>query len=253
MSTTTTQASEGPILEVEDLHVSYRGVPAVRGVGFTVGRGEIVALLGANGAGKSTTLKALMGLVGSSVRRVTFDGVDVGGKSPEQLVRLGMTLTPEGRRVFGGLTVAENLRLGRAGRGGHTSPIDDDAELLDLFPILKQRQDQLAGTMSGGEQQQLAIARSLMSGPKLLMLDEPSLGVAPRIVDIIMDLIVTLRERGITVLLVEQNVTRSLEIADRAYVLGNGQVVHHGTGVELLAEEDALVRTYLGVGDAPAV
>jgi branched-chain amino acid transport system ATP-binding protein len=214
-----------------------------------VRQGEIVALLGANGAGKTSTLGAIMGLVRSSARAILFDGHDVRRAEPERRVRLGMTLTPEGRQIFSELTIEENLRLGRAALGRHRANKDgDDAELLDLFPILRERRGRLAGTLSGGQQQQLAIARSLMSHPRLLLLDEPSLGLAPVVVDTVFDLITTLAGRGITILLVEQNVTLALSVASRGYVLDTGRLVLSGTSAELMALEDEMMRSYLGLG-----
>lgn len=239
-------AQSEPLLIVEGLRVGYGAVSAVRDVDLSVHKGEIVALLGPNGAGKTSTLNAIMGLVQSSARAVSFDGRDVRNAAPEHLVKLGMTLTPEGRQIFSHLTVEENLRLGGAVRR-KARKSDPRADLLELFPILKERRQQLAGTLSGGQQQQLAIARALMSDPQLLMLDEPSLGLAPTIVDTIFDLITTLRARGITILLVEQNVSLSLEIADRGYVLETGRLALSGDARDLRASEDDVVRSYLGL------
>lgn len=234
-----------PLLVVEGLSVSYGAVSALREIDLFVNKGEIVALLGPNGAGKTSTLNALMGLVRCSARTVSFEGRDVRNAPPENLVKLGMTLAPEGRQIFAHLTVTENLRLGGAVRRKDRGANGDD--FLELFPILKERRQQLAGTLSGGQQQQLAIARALMSEPRLLMLDEPSLGLAPTIVDTIFELITTLRDRGITILLVEQNVSLSLEIADRGYVLETGRLAMSGDASELRASEDDVVRSYLGL------
>ncbi|WP_395676095.1 ABC transporter ATP-binding protein [Inquilinus sp.] len=233
------------LLEVEDLTVAYGPIAAVRGVGLTVAAGEIVAMLGANGAGKSTTLQAITGLLPVRRGRVVFDGQPVTGRATEQIVRLGMTLVPEGRRIFASMTVEENLRIGAAVRrdGADAARVRD--EMLTLFPILAARRLQTAGTLSGGEQQMLAIARALMSQPKLLLLDEPSLGLAPQVVDSIFDLLVELRRRGLTLLVVEQNVHMALEIADRAYVIAHGEVAMSGTARELLAS-DEVERAYLG-------
>ncbi|MGF6228753.1 branched-chain amino acid transport system ATP-binding protein [Inquilinus ginsengisoli] len=233
------------LLEVEDLTVAYGPIAAVRGVGLTVAAGEIVAVLGANGAGKSTTLQAITGLLPARRGRVVFDGQPVTGRATEQIVRLGMTLVPEGRRIFASMTVEENLRIGAAVRrdGADAARVRD--EMLTLFPILAARRLQTAGTLSGGEQQMLAIARALMSQPKLLLLDEPSLGLAPQVVDSIFDLLVELRSRGLTLLLVEQNVHMALEIADRAYVIAHGEVAMSGMARELLAS-DEIERAYLG-------
>jgi branched-chain amino acid transport system ATP-binding protein len=233
------------MLEVKSIDISYDAIRAVRGVSLSVEEGEIVALLGANGAGKSTTLKGIMGLVGKRGGTVTFDGVDVTKQAPERLVRRGMTLTPEGRNVFATLTVRENLTLGAAVIGKRVA--DERRErMLEVFPILKSRERQLAGTLSGGEQQQLAIARSLMSGPRLLLLDEPSLGLAPIIVTAMFELIRKLREEGLTILLVEQNVSQTLQIADRAYVMATGEIAMVGSAEEL-AQTEGVQRAYLGL------
>jgi branched-chain amino acid transport system ATP-binding protein len=234
------------LLSVEGLTVAYGPIRAVRGVDLVVERGEIVTVLGANGAGKTSLLGGIMGLVQSVEGRVVFSERDVTRRPTEQLVELGLTLTPEGRRVFSGLSVAENLRLGAVGAAGRTAGTDQEAAVLELFPVLKERRDQQAGTLSGGEQQQLAVARSLMSGPELLMLDEPSLGLAPRYVDLMFELVEDLRSRGTTILLVEQNTERALSIADRGYVLAHGELALSGTAEELLAAPE--VRdAYLGL------
>jgi branched-chain amino acid transport system ATP-binding protein len=234
------------MLSVENISVSYGPIRAIRDIRLSVSNGEIVALLGPNGAGKSTTLKALMGLHPVSSGRVMFEDHVVTGMATEQIVRLGMTLTPEGRKVFAGLTIDENLRLGSAARKDRSGVIQTRTEVLDLFPILRERLNQFAGTLSGGEQQQLAIARSLMSAPRLLLLDEPSLGLAPQIVDQIFDLISDLRQRGLTILLVEQNAEMALEIADRGYIYSNGNIELTGTSAELRAS-DEVANTYLGI------
>ncbi|MBM3517096.1 MAG: ABC transporter ATP-binding protein [Alphaproteobacteria bacterium] len=236
------------MLAVDDLAVSYGAVHAVRGLSLTVATGEIVALLGANGAGKSSTLNAVMGLVPAASGRVEFAGQSVSGLAPERIVRLGMTLTPEGRHVFPNLSVDENLALGAATRNERRAIEATRAEVFELFPVLAERRTQLAGTLSGGEQQMLAIGRSLMSVPKLLLLDEPSLGLAPQIVDLIFDLIARLRTRGLTILLVEQSVDRALEIADRGYVLRNGQLAMAGRAGELRAST-GVERAYMGLAD----
>ena len=233
------------MLTLADLDVRYGAIQAVRGISLAVAEGEIVALLGANGAGKSTTLKATVGLVRASGGRIAFAGNEISGRDTEEIVARGMTLVPEGRQVFPSLTVAENLRLGAATRRDGREIERNRREVLDLFPILAERSGQAAGTLSGGQQQQLAIARALMSSPKLLLLDEPSLGLAPQIVDDIFDLILRLKARGLTVLLVEQDAVAALDIADRAYVMANGRIVMSGSAAELRAS-DEVAYAYLG-------
>jgi branched-chain amino acid transport system ATP-binding protein len=235
-----------PLLAVDGLEVRYGPVVALRGVSIDVREGEVVALLGANGAGKSTLLNAVAGLVPATAGRIEIDGRAAGGDSPESIVRRGVALSPEGRRVFPGLSVEDNLRLGAAIVAERERREALRARVLDLFPVLAARLSQAAGTLSGGEQQMLAIGRALMSDPKLLLLDEPSLGLAPIIVGQLFDLIAGLRERGVTILLVEQNVRRSLEIADRAYVLAHGGVQTHGDSAELL-RRDGLESAFLGL------
>jgi branched-chain amino acid transport system ATP-binding protein len=233
------------LLEVEGLAVSYGPIRAVRGVSLTVDQGEIVTLLGANGAGKSTSLQAIVGLLPIQQGQIRFDGRPIGGESAEKIVRRGLTLTPEGRRVFAPLTVEENLRIGAASESDRAEIQRRWDQMMELFPILAQRRRQLAGTLSGGEQQQLAIARSLMSGPRLLLLDEPSLGLAPQVVELIFELIGRLRALGITILLVEQNVHQALDIADRGYVISGGQVVLSGSAAELKSSPD-VQKAYMG-------
>jgi branched-chain amino acid transport system ATP-binding protein len=234
------------MLSVENISVSYGPIRAIRDIRLSVSSGEIVTLLGSNGAGKSTTLKALMGLQPVSSGRIIFEDQVISGMATDQIVRRGMTLTPEGRKVFAGLTIDENLRLGSAARKDRADIAKTRAEVLGLFPILGERLHQFAGTLSGGEQQQLAIGRSLMSTPRLLLLDEPSLGLAPQIVDQIFDLIADLRQGGLTILLVEQNAEMALEIADRGYIYSNGKIELTGTGAELGASDD-VANTYLGI------
>jgi branched-chain amino acid transport system ATP-binding protein len=234
------------LLEISDLHVRYGRIEAVRGVSLTVAQGEIVALLGPNGAGKTSLISAAMGMVPAAAGTVRLAGTDVTRLEPEDRVRLGMTMTPEGRRIFQKLTVAENLVLGAAVRSGGAEVAQDRERLLDLFPVLRERFRQLGGTLSGGEQQMLAIARSLMCRPKLLMLDEPSLGLAPRIVDQIFELITSLREFGLTMLLVEQNAHEALRFADRAYVMSTGRVEFAGPAKDLLQSRE-LMHAYLAV------
>ncbi len=237
--------SDEILLSIEGLTVSYGAVEAVRGIDLTVKRGEIVTLLGANGAGKSSTLNALVGLAPRKARRMLFQGNDLLALPPETIVRRGMTLVPEGRRVFSSLTVDENLMLGGAKHAARGNPAAVKADMLGLFPILAERLHQKAGSLSGGEQQMLAIARALMSSPDLLLLDEPSLGLAPQVVDRIFDLIGNLRDRGLTILLVEQNVVQSLEVADRGYVLANGRVELQGSAADLRASPE-IQDAYLG-------
>lgn len=233
------------MLRAEALTVRYGEIEAVHGVELIVGEREIVALIGANGAGKSTTLGALCGLLPIAGGTVTFAGADVTGWSADKMSRHGMALTPEGRRVFAQLTVAENLMLGGAAHAGRAERARRQSELLELFPILRTRLQQKAGNLSGGEQQMLAIARSLMSRPKLLLLDEPSLGLAPQMIDKVFDLIGALRQAGLSILLVEQNVELALEIADRASVLRGGSIVLSGDAREL-ASSDLVRQAYLG-------
>ncbi|WP_456073072.1 ABC transporter ATP-binding protein [Dongia mobilis] len=233
------------LLSVQKVAVRYGAIQAVENAELAVAAGEIVTLLGANGAGKSSLLNACMGLVPLAGGQVHFDGQRISGTRTEHVVRRGMTLTPEGRRVFPGLSVADNLAIGAAASPQlRRETAARRTEMYDLFPRLHERQKQLAGTLSGGEQQMLAIARSLMSNPKLLLLDEPSLGLAPNIVDQIFDIIAALRARGVTILLVEQNAELALDIADRGYVLAGGRIVLSGTPGELRAS--GLERVYLG-------
>ncbi len=233
------------LLSVQSLKVSYGPIEAVRGVEFDIKEGEIVAFLGANGAGKSSTLNALVGLVPVASGKVFFRGRDITDWAPESLAPAGMTLAPEGRRVFGTLTVTENLRMGAYSIKDKEVIQAAWDRVYSLFPILHERRDQFAGTLSGGQQQMLAVGRALMSNPSLLLLDEPSLGLAPKIVGQIFDLISVLRDQGVTLALVEQNVSMALEIADRGYVFANGEIVASGSAAELGASE-ALQSAYLG-------
>jgi branched-chain amino acid transport system ATP-binding protein len=237
------------LLEVTGLFARYGAVAALRDVSLEVRAGELVALIGANGAGKSTLLRAIAGLVAPAAGRVTLDGRDVTGQAPEAMIRAGVALVPERRRVFAPLTVLDTLEL-----GGYALPRGRDfrsrleagvEEAYRLFPVLRRRRDQLAGTLSGGEQQMLAIGRALMTRPRLLLCDEPSLGLAPLVVAEIMRLLSTLREAGTTILLVEQNARMALRSADRAYVLEVGSVVLSGAAADLL-EDDQLKAAYLG-------
>jgi branched-chain amino acid transport system ATP-binding protein len=235
------------ILSVDDLVVRYGPIVAVQNVSLSVQQGEIVALLGANGAGKSSLLKAVVGLVPVAGGRVTFKDEPINKLTPEAIVRRGISLTPEGRRVFPRLTVADNLRLGGAVTRDRAAYDAAFEHVLSLFPILGERIRQNAGTLSGGQQQMLAIGRSLMARPALLLLDEPSLGLAPIIVDQILELLQRLRAEGTTILLVEQNVHRALEIADRAYVLASGRIESQGEAAALRASAE-IERAYLGIG-----
>jgi len=232
-------------LDVDRLTAHYGPVVAVREVSLHVGEGEIVALLGANGAGKTTTLASIAGLHPARSGRIGFEGRDLSRLSPERVLRRGISLTPEGRRLFSTLTVEENLLLGGATRGRGARR--DYGELLELFPILRERLHMPAASLSGGEQQQLAIARSLMSNPRLLLLDEPTLGLAPRLVRLVFDLIARLRdEQGLSVLLVEQNVHQALELCDRAYVMRVGRIEAEGTPDELRRSHEVRAA-YMGV------
>ncbi len=235
------------LLKVENLSVSYGEVRAVEGLTLSVAEGEIATLLGANGAGKSSTLNAIVGLAPKSGGRVVFDGNDITALTTEMTVRRGVSLVPEGRRLFQNMTVRENLRLGAA----LLSVTDFEAtlaEYADLFPIIGRRSDALAGLLSGGEQQQVAIARALLSRPKLLLMDEPSLGLAPIFVGRVFEIIEELRRRGVTILLVEQNVDRAMKVADHAYVLGSGRLEIAGRVRDLAARD--IEMAYLGIGTA---
>lgn len=231
------------ILKISDLKVNYGGIEAVKGVSFDVPEGEIVTLIGANGAGKSSTLRTIAGLVKPAGGKVEFKGEDITGKDPTSIVTKGITLVPEGRKIFPGLTVLENLRIGAYLRNDDLT--DDLNWVYDLFPRLKERSWQAGGTLSGGEQQMLAVGRALMSRPKIIMMDEPSLGLAPIIVRGIFDIIKEINNRGVTVLLIEQNANMALKTAHAGYVLETGRITMSGTGAELLADEK-VKAAYLG-------
>lgn len=233
-----------PLLEIRDLQVGYGPVRAVRGLSLSVPRGQTVCLLGANGAGKSSALRALAGLVPSQ-GSLRFDGEELGRLAPHRRVRRGLVLCPEGRGVLAGLTVAENLDLGAWVRGRGEAVRRDLEHVLSLFPRLRERLDQKAGTLSGGEQQMLAMGRALMASPKLLLLDEPSLGLAPQVVDLIFDIVQKVCAEGVSVLLVEQNAAAALEISRYAYVLENGGLALEGPAAEVAADE-RVRRAYLG-------
>jgi branched-chain amino acid transport system ATP-binding protein len=232
------------MLEVTDLGVAYGGVPAVQGVTLEVRSGEIVSLVGSNGAGKTSTLMAVFGVVRPVRGSITFEGRSIVGLAPEQVARGGIALVPEGRHIFASLTVAENLRLGAVARDRAAAGEELD-RVLSLFPILKTRYASSAAVLSGGEQQQLAIGRALMAGPRLLLLDEPSLGLAPKVVEQVFDTLLTLRSEGMTILLVEQNALQAVELADRAYVLSTGRIAMAGDRVDLLADP-RFEAAYLG-------
>jgi branched-chain amino acid transport system ATP-binding protein len=216
--------SGGPLLEVEGLVVRYGAVPAVRNLSFDVGEGEIVGLIGPNGAGKTTTLLAIMGGLPVASGDLRLAGKSIRGRAPEEIARQGVALVPEGRRIYGDLTVEENLRLGLAARPGRSAAADDLEAVVELFPIVGEFRRRHAGALSGGQQQQLAIARGLAARPRLLLLDEPSLGLAPKIVDVVFDALAEIRRRGVTVLLVEQRAQRTIEFADRTYLMANGEL-----------------------------
>ena len=231
------------MLKVDDIHVYYGAIHAVKGVSLEVNDGEIVALIGANGAGKSTVLKTISGLMHPRGGSIHFDGHDITHTEAFQLVRHGLAHVPEGRRIFPLMTVQENLEMGAFSKKDVSK--EDLERMFALFPRLKERRKQIAGTLSGGEQQMLAMSRALMSHPKLLMLDEPSMGLAPILVDQIFDIIKELHAAGTTILLVEQNATKALQIAERAYVLQTGKITLAGTGAEL-ASSDEVRKAYLG-------
>ena len=231
------------MLKIEDLRVNYGGIEAVKGISFEVPEKSIVTLIGANGAGKSTTLRTIAGLVSAGSGRITFLGEDITGKSADIVVSKGITLVPEGRRVFPDLTVLENLKIGAYLR---KDSIASDLEwVYELFPRLKERSWQAAGTLSGGEQQMLAVGRALMSRPKLMMMDEPSLGLAPLIVRDIFQIIREINKQGVTILLIEQNANMALHTADKGYVLETGEIILEGPGRELL-ENPVIREAYLG-------
>jgi branched-chain amino acid transport system ATP-binding protein len=233
-----------PILELERLDVAYAGVPAVRSLSLSVDRGEIVGLIGPNGAGKSTTLHAIMGIVRPAGGDIRLAGRSIRGRAPERIARAGIALVPEGRRIYPNLTVDENLRLGLAARRGRGR--DDVLESLrELFPVLGRYRSQPAGVLSGGEQQQLAIARALAAEPDIILLDEPSLGLAPIVVDAVFERLAQIRERGVTTLLVEQRAQRTVASADRTYALANGELRATFTPADA-SDTDSLVAAYFG-------
>lgn len=234
------------LLELEDVTLSYGRIQALHGISLTVGQGEIVALIGANGAGKSTTMRAISGLRPVSKGKIRFDGQDITKLRADLRVIRGVSQSPEGRGIFPGMSVRENLEMGAYTRRARAEIDEDLARVFGLFPRLKEREKQAGGTMSGGEQQMLAVGRALMSRPKLLLLDEPSMGLAPMLIQQIFDIIVEINQQGTTVLLVEQNAQQALSRAHRAYVLETGVIVKEGTGAELL-NDPSVKDAYLGV------
>ncbi|MBQ9355312.1 MAG: ABC transporter ATP-binding protein [Clostridia bacterium] len=233
------------LLEVKNLEVFYGVIRALKGISFEVNEGEIVTLIGANGAGKTTTMHSVIGLIPPKNGEITFNGQNISKTPCHKIVKLGMSQVPEGRHVFQELTVYENLLLGGYLSNDQKVIKEDIEKIYARFPRLYERKSQIAGTLSGGEQQMLAIGRALMSKPKLLMLDEPSMGLSPLLVDEVFDIIKTINKEGTTILLVEQNAGKSLAISDRAYVLENGEITLSGTGKELMASED-VKKAYLG-------
>ena len=233
------------MLEVKNLEVYYGVIRALKGISFEVNEGEIVTLIGANGAGKTTTMQSVVGLIPSRAGTVTFNGTNITKTPCHKIVHLGMTQVPEGRRIFQELTVYENLLMGAFSMKDSSGFKNDLEAVYTRFPRLAERRNQIAGTLSGGEQQMLAMGRAIMSHPKLLMLDEPSMGLSPLLVDQVFEIIKDINKDGTTILLVEQNAGKSLAISDRAYVLENGQIVLSGTGAEL-AESEMVKKAYLG-------
>jgi branched-chain amino acid transport system ATP-binding protein len=234
------------MLEVSGLEVRYGTVPAVRGLDLTVGRGEIVGLIGPNGAGKSTTLHAIMGAVRPSAGDIRLAGSSIRGRAPEQVVRAGIALVPEGRRIFSELTVEENLRLGLSGRRFKDGPAEALERVYERFPVVRESRGRQAGLLSGGQQQQLAIGRALVAEPDVLLLDEPSLGLAPKVVDTVFEALAAIRAQGVTILLVEQRAQRTVAFADRTYVVSNGEL-RMTLGPEDAADTRRMVEAYFGV------
>ena len=239
------------LLKLEHLEVNYGAVRALKNVSLEVREGEVVALLGANGAGKSTTLKAISALIKAKAGSISYAGQNISKLNPTQIVALGISHSPEGRRVFPGMTVLENLRLGASQRSDKENINSDFEKMFNMFPILQSRKSQTAGTLSGGEQQMLALARALMNRPKMLLLDEPSLGLAPLVIRQIFSTLKDLKTQGTTILLVEQNVNLALELADRAYVLRTGEIVLEGAASDLRANQEKVAQAYLGGGHQP--
>jgi len=240
-------ANPNAVLELANVEIAYGGIQAVKGIDLHVDRGELVCLIGTNGAGKTTTLKAIVGLLHPQAGRIEYSGEEINGRPPHQIARKGLAMVPEGRGVFPRLTVEENLAMGAYTRNDHREIAADVERTFDLFPRLKERRAQTAGTLSGGEQQMLAIGRALMSRPKLLLLDEPSMGLAPILVEQIFEIIKTINEQGTTVLLVEQNALMALRVANRGYILQTGEIVLTDDAAAL-AQNPAVRDAYLGGG-----
>ena len=233
------------LLEIHNLHVFYGKIHALHGISLEVGANEIVTLIGANGAGKTTTLNAISGILAAEQGQVRFDGESLENAMPHEVVSRGVVQVPEGRRIFGRLTVRENLAMGAFLRRDKKGIETTREHVLSMFPVLKQRMTQVAGTLSGGEQQMLAMARGLMSKPRVMLLDEPSMGLAPMLVDQVFDAVLEVRQQGVPVLIVEQNAFMALQIADRGYVMETGEIILRGSGEELLENEE-VKRAYLG-------
>ncbi len=240
------------MLQVEDLHVSYGGIKALKGISIEVGPGEIVSLLGSNGAGKSTTVRAISGLVPIGSGEISFNGIRLKGMSPHKIQRLGLAHVPEGRKVFANLTVNENLLMGAYNNHDKSDILKLLFRFFSIFPALNDKRQQLAGTLSGGEQQMLAIGRAMMSKPKMLVMDEPSLGLAPLVVSDVFNVIKQIRTEGVTVLLIEQNANAALKISDYAFLLENGRLSLEGKGLELL-NDPRVKSAYLGDTNYKAV
>jgi branched-chain amino acid transport system ATP-binding protein len=234
------------LLELENVEASYGRIRALRGISLVAEKGEIVALIGSNGAGKTTTLRTISGLMHPAAGRVVFDGKDITNEQPDRIVQLGICQSPEGRRLFTRMTVIDNLRMGAYTRSNAAEIRKDMDRVFELFPRLKERRNQISGTLSGGEQQMCAMGRALMAKPKLLMLDEPSLGLSPILVETIFDIVREINAQGTPVLLVEQNAHMALEVANRGYVMETGTIVQTGTGKELLNSEE-VQKAYLGI------
>src|SRR5437773_11669520 len=236
-----------PLLELKRLHVAYGGIQAVKGIDLSVDQGELVCLIGANGAGKTTTLKGITGLQPIKSGKIHYAGEDITGKPAFQLVRRGLSMVPEGRGVFGALSIEENLAMGAYTRNDHAAVRSDVERVYGLFPRLKERRTQTAGTLSGGEQQMLAMGRAMMSRPKLLLLDEPSMGLAPLMVQKVFETVLAIASEGVTILLIEQNAKLALEVSHRGYVMESGEITLAGDAKALL-HDDKVRAAYLGVG-----